>query len=144
MSKKLIETQSRFYVNAKRASQEYEGVTRGLIRGAVSIPPQGTIQEIQQVCASCTWTNLCWVLICVLLTALAGNMETVPCMGEAKPSSKWRQSCCCQERYMSYCANCSTDPLALVCSHVRLQPMFAVFWFFTRHLVWGMLLPAES
>lgn len=57
MSKKLIETQSRFYVNAKRASQEYEGVTRGLIRGAVSIPPQGTIQEIQQVYTCVKYLN---------------------------------------------------------------------------------------
>ena len=49
MAKKLIETQSKFYVNARRASLEYDGVTRGLIRGAVSIPSQGTVQEIQQV-----------------------------------------------------------------------------------------------
>ena len=49
MAKKLIEAQSKFYVNAKRAAHEYEGVTRGLIRGAVSIPSQGTVQEIQQV-----------------------------------------------------------------------------------------------
>ena len=49
VAKKLIEFQSRFYVNAKRATHEYDGVTRGLIRGAVSVPPQGTTQEAQQV-----------------------------------------------------------------------------------------------
>lgn len=50
LSKKVLEVQSKFYTGAKRASYEYENITRGLVRGTTSVPPQGTIQETQQVC----------------------------------------------------------------------------------------------
>lgn len=48
-AKRNIESVSRQYVNAKRSSQELEGISRGLIRGGTSVPLRGTPQEIQQV-----------------------------------------------------------------------------------------------
>ena len=48
-AKKLIESQSRLYICAKRASHEYDAITRGLVRGGTSVPPQSTLQESQQV-----------------------------------------------------------------------------------------------
>ena len=48
-AKKMTDAHTKVYSCAKRATHEYENVTRGLIRGATSIPPQGTIQETQQV-----------------------------------------------------------------------------------------------
>lgn len=48
-AKRHVEQVSRQYVNAKRCSQELEGVTRGLIRGGTSVPLRGTPQEVQQL-----------------------------------------------------------------------------------------------
>ena len=52
LAKKVLEVQNKFYSNAKRASYEYENVTRGLVRGSTSVPPQGAVHEAQQVCMS--------------------------------------------------------------------------------------------
>ncbi len=49
-AKKMTDSYGKAYSCAKRATHEYENVTRGLIRGATPVPPQGTIQELQQVC----------------------------------------------------------------------------------------------
>ncbi|XP_019857540.1 PREDICTED: cleavage stimulation factor subunit 3 [Amphimedon queenslandica] len=49
LAKKVLEVQNKLYSNAKRASYEYENVTRGLVRGSTSVPPQGAIQEAQQL-----------------------------------------------------------------------------------------------
>ena len=48
-SKRNIESVSRQYVNAKRSSQEYDNISRGLIRGGTSVPLRGTPQESQQL-----------------------------------------------------------------------------------------------
>ena len=48
-AKRNIEAFSRQYVNAKRSAQEYDNLSRGLIRGGTSIPLRGTPQELQQV-----------------------------------------------------------------------------------------------
>ena len=48
-AKKVIESVSRQYMNAKRSANECEGFTRGLIRGGTSVPLQGNLQETQQV-----------------------------------------------------------------------------------------------
>lgn len=45
----MIDGVSKAYFSAKRSTYEYENVTRGIIRGSTSVPPQGTIQEMQQV-----------------------------------------------------------------------------------------------
>jgi cleavage stimulation factor subunit 3 len=52
-AKRNIDAVSRAYVHSKRASAELETCTRGLIRGATSVPLLGTVQEIQQVNSSC-------------------------------------------------------------------------------------------
>ena len=36
-------------MNAKRSSQEYDNISRGLIRGGTSVPLRGTPQESQQL-----------------------------------------------------------------------------------------------
>jgi cleavage stimulation factor subunit 3 len=48
-AKRNIDSVSRAYVHAKRASAELENCTRGLIRGGTSIPLQGTPQEVHQL-----------------------------------------------------------------------------------------------
>lgn len=48
-AKRNIDSVSRGYVHAKRASAELENCTRGLIRGGTSVPLQGTSQEVHQV-----------------------------------------------------------------------------------------------
>jgi cleavage stimulation factor subunit 3 len=48
-AKKVTEAVSKAYFSAKRATYDYENVTRSLVRGTTSVPPQGTIQEIQQL-----------------------------------------------------------------------------------------------
>ncbi|CAI7991638.1 Cleavage stimulation factor subunit 3 [Geodia barretti] len=48
-AKRNIDAVSRTYVHSKRASAELESCTRGLIRGATSVPLLGTVQEIQQL-----------------------------------------------------------------------------------------------
>lgn len=50
MAKKILDMYNKLYSSAKRASYEYENITRGLTRGITAVPPQGTIQESQQVC----------------------------------------------------------------------------------------------
>ncbi|GIY24116.1 cleavage stimulation factor subunit 3 [Caerostris extrusa] len=46
---KMIQDRSRDYMNARRVSKEYEAVTRGLNRNALSTPPQGLPDELKQV-----------------------------------------------------------------------------------------------
>ncbi|XP_054724152.1 cleavage stimulation factor subunit 3-like [Uloborus diversus] len=46
---KMIQDRSRDYMNARRVAKEYEAVTRGLNRNALSTPPQGTPEELKQV-----------------------------------------------------------------------------------------------
>ena len=53
-AKKLVESISRQYMNAKRASHEYEGVIRGLNRSNISVPLVGSVQELQQVGVLCS------------------------------------------------------------------------------------------
>ena len=48
-AKRNIDSVSRAYMNAKRATLELENCTRGLIRGSSSVPIQGTPQEVHQV-----------------------------------------------------------------------------------------------
>ena len=48
-AKKMIESVSRQYMNAKRSANECDGFTRGLVRGGTSVPLQGSPQETQQV-----------------------------------------------------------------------------------------------
>ena len=36
-------------MNAKRSAQEYDSISRGLIRGSTSVPLRGTPQESQQL-----------------------------------------------------------------------------------------------
>ena len=48
-AKRMIESHSRQYVNAKRSAAELENITRGLIRGGTSVTLQGTPQDMQQV-----------------------------------------------------------------------------------------------
>ena len=48
-AKKLVENMSRQYMNAKRASHEYEAIMRGLNRGNISLPLVGSSQELQQL-----------------------------------------------------------------------------------------------
>ena len=49
----MIDSISKIYSSAKRASYEYENITRGLVRGNTPVPPVGTIQEMQQVGYRC-------------------------------------------------------------------------------------------
>ncbi|KAF7987512.1 hypothetical protein HCN44_003274 [Aphidius gifuensis] len=46
---KMASERSRDYMNARRVSKELEAVTRGLNRGAPSVPPTGHPEEIKQV-----------------------------------------------------------------------------------------------
>ena len=48
-AKRNIDSISRQYLNAKRSAQEYDGISRGLIRGSTSVPLKGTPQESQQL-----------------------------------------------------------------------------------------------
>ena len=48
-AKKIVDDQVRVYINTKRASHEYETISRGLVRGHISVPLKGTSQEVQQV-----------------------------------------------------------------------------------------------
>ncbi|EDO40717.1 predicted protein [Nematostella vectensis] len=49
LAKKLIDERTRDYMNARRMAKEYEALSRGLIKGAPSIPPQGTPEEMKQL-----------------------------------------------------------------------------------------------
>lgn len=46
---KMANERSRDYMNARRVAKELEAVTRGLNRGAPSVPPTGHPEEIKQV-----------------------------------------------------------------------------------------------
>lgn len=46
---KMASERSRDYMNARRVAKELEAVTRGLNRGAPSVPPTGHPEEIKQV-----------------------------------------------------------------------------------------------
>ncbi|XP_013416686.1 cleavage stimulation factor subunit 3 isoform X2 [Lingula anatina] len=49
IAKKMTEDRGRDYMNARRVAKEYELVTKGLNRNAVSVPPQNTPDEAKQV-----------------------------------------------------------------------------------------------
>jgi len=49
IAKKMQDDRSRDYMNARRVAKEYEVVTKGLNKNAVSVPPQNTPDEVKQV-----------------------------------------------------------------------------------------------
>ena len=53
IAKKMQEDRGREYMNARRVAKEYEVVTKGLNKNAVSVPPQNTSDEGKQVITVC-------------------------------------------------------------------------------------------
>jgi len=51
----MQEDRGRDYMNARRVAKEYEVVTKGLNKNAVSVPPQNTSDELKQVITVCQW-----------------------------------------------------------------------------------------
>lgn len=48
----MQEDRGRDYMNARRVAKEYEVITKGLNKGAPSVPPQNTPEESKQVYSS--------------------------------------------------------------------------------------------
>ena len=49
IAKKVQDDRGRDYMNARRVAKEYEVITKGLNKNAVSVPPQNTPDEVKQV-----------------------------------------------------------------------------------------------
>jgi hypothetical protein len=49
IAEKMIADRSRDYMNARRVAKEYEAVTRGINKNALSVSPQGTAEEAKQL-----------------------------------------------------------------------------------------------
>ncbi|XP_028414196.1 cleavage stimulation factor subunit 3-like isoform X2 [Dendronephthya gigantea] len=49
LAKKLVDEKTRDYMNARRTAKEYEAITRNIVRGNPSVPPQGTAAELKQL-----------------------------------------------------------------------------------------------
>lgn len=97
-AKRNIDSVSRAYMNAKRASSELENCTRGLIRGGTSVPLQGTPQEMHQVQYHGGWGARNKRGSMVIFLHPAKDLEAVHCLGEEQSHQDREQCSVGQER----------------------------------------------
>lgn len=163
-AKRNIDSVSRGYVHAKRASAELENCTRGLIRGGTSVPLQGTSQEVHQVGhwysgvsgLGCTvYRHSCTCMLYALCTMYSwrfgnsswhGRRETQLVLRVIPCSSREASYLCCTKQIllvMTYDL-CTDFHLVLCCSALCLWAMPTVLQPLCWDLVWGSTLPSES
>lgn len=83
IAKKMQEDRGRDYMNARRVAKEYEVITKGLNKGAPSVPPQNTPEESKQVCSSYNLIFFFHFLLQIMVT-----LRSLLCLLRLKSSLK--------------------------------------------------------